>query len=171
MRALAAVPLLLAGCVQVFELEDPVTAEDNEPPEGSGSGSSNPTTPPACAGTIVGATCYERGTMKATWTTARDSCAANGGMLAKMDSNPVATALALLVSLGEEVWLGASVELPGAPYRWVDGSEVTLFAWLPSQPDGSGFDHCIALYNAGAIGWDDLFCNEELAFICQRTLQ
>ena len=170
MRGLAALPVLLAGCVQFFELDDPVEADVTENGDGSGSGAMP--TPPGCAGTILGSTCYERGAMRATWSEARDRCKTNGGMLAKMDSNPVGAALAALVGLGEEVWLGASIVEAGGPYRWLDGTEVAYSAWLPSQPDGGEFDHCIALYNAGAIGWDDLFCNaEQLAFICQRSLE
>ena len=60
-------------------------------------------------------------------------------------------------------------------YSWADGSALTSYGavlqtnppWQNNQPSNSGVgQHCISL---GSSGWNDVICNSQRKFVCQRT--
>jgi hypothetical protein len=162
MVRLALAPLLLAGCAQVFGLDDPVLEGSNNPDPGGVN--------ERCTGTVVRGTCYERFDSPLIWMAARDACAKNGATLAKMESAEVRAAVGELLGLDDEAFLGATDEAQPGVYLWLDLSPVTFAGWLPTQPDYELDEHCIILHNAGAVGWEDDKCNDKRSYICERRL-
>jgi hypothetical protein len=116
---------------------------------------------------VFNSLCYELVSDDVYFGQAIDMCKAMNGTLAKVESANLESVLGDLVPLGVEVFLGATADTaqPGM-FRWLDGTLVTFLPWLPSQPDGVSTEHCIAIQNAGQIGWEDVPCGDPLDFFC-----
>uniref|UniRef100_A0A4W6EYU4 C-type lectin domain-containing protein n=1 Tax=Lates calcarifer TaxID=8187 RepID=A0A4W6EYU4_LATCA len=63
-------------------------------------------------------------------------------------------------------------------WKWVDGTEVTTTYWRNSQPDNGGRkgpkdEDCVQIQNTwrDLKNWNDLRCNNELHFICEKILK
>ena len=172
MRASCA--LLLGGCVQIFDLHDPVQQPQTLLDAGidamvaSAADASIDAIDPRCpGGAIAGGSCFERFTGKVVWQTARSQCVARGGALAKIEATDVFDTVATLIPPGEPAYIGASDDV-GHRYEWVDGTRVLYAGWLPNQPDS--IHECVVMQSAPAAGWDDVSCQVAYDYICERKL-
>ncbi|XP_042574360.1 collectin-12 isoform X2 [Cyprinus carpio] len=69
-------------------------------------------------------------------------------------------------------WLGLTDSAEENIWRWVDGSLPNYTKWKPGQPDNWSHGHEAGEDCAGLIhgaSWNDFFCTERIAFICERT--
>lgn len=175
--------LLLAGCAQLLGLEEPQPAGSGS---GYGTGSGRDggvssgkdggvitggdggTTASVCTGVVYAGTCYELQSGAISFGAAISRCESLNGTLAKVDSPAVESMVGDMVAPGEEVYLGANDQNQPGTFRWLDGSPLSFTAWLPSQPDKVGIEHCLALQNTGQIGWEDVGCGVTLDYLCAR---
>lgn len=170
--------MVLAGCAQILGLDEPAAADGTGSGDvGSGGGSGGAGTGSGtgsgsgsgagCRGVVFDSLCYELVSEDVYFGQAIDMCRAMNGTLAKVESANLESVLGDMVPLSKEVFLGATADMnqPGM-FRWLDGTLVTFLPWLPSQPDGMSTEPCIAIQNAGQIGWEDVPCGEPLDFFC-----
>lgn len=171
-RGLALAALLLGACAQVLGLDPPEAAGGSSSGSsdagsgsgvGSGAGSGSGS---RCDGVVFNSVCYELVSDDVAFGQAIDMRKGIAGKLAKIDSAMLESVLADMVPLSKEVFLGATDTAQPGMFRWLDGTPLSFTAWLPSQPDGMSTEHCLAIQNAGQIGWEDVPCSDTLEFFC-----
>ncbi|KAK1784279.1 hypothetical protein P4O66_019975, partial [Electrophorus voltai] len=53
---------------------------------------------------------------------------------------------------------------------WSDGSNYTYSDWGSGEPNNTGSDNCVQLYNSHSYKWNDAGCNYSCPFICYRKI-
>ncbi|XP_071094837.1 perlucin-like [Haliotis cracherodii] len=75
--------------------------------------------------------------------------------------------------IGREFWLGATDCITEGEFRWEGGVPLNYTNWCPEQPNNDGGDkphHCLMLWKRCGYRWNDLECDAELYFICERRV-
>lgn len=131
----------------------------------------------------IGGVMYEFYAATRSWNAARDTCRADGGELAKVDSQAVNEYLSLQLDAQHNwnvMWLGANDREDENNWVWIaDGSRLepddgTLVysnwcGFTPgwgSQPNGGEFQNCMALTNPREC-WFDFECGYRMPFACE----
>ena len=69
-------------------------------------------------------------------------------------------------------WIGVNDFRQKGHWRFVDGTPVNVTYWNPGEPSSDqGLEFCVQYakkYNTDDKGWNDLRCDTELAFLCQK---
>jgi cysteine-rich repeat protein len=101
------------------------------------------------------------------WTEAREACHLYGDHLVIIngtDENVIVSGF-----LSEEFWIGLSDTEKESDWRWVDGTRVVFASWYPGEPnDGAGTQDCAQANYASRGLWDDVQCDFERPFVCER---
>eukprot|EP00092_Neocalanus_flemingeri_P103470 GFUD01132424.1.p1 GENE.GFUD01132424.1~~GFUD01132424.1.p1 ORF type:complete len:210 (-),score=23.60 GFUD01132424.1:209-838(-) len=119
--------------------------------------------------------CYKYFAAPLSWSDAESVCVLHQGWLATIESagengfiNGIATT---------DAWIGLFRILPAVTpfWAWIDGSTLSYTNWASGQPDnGDGNQNCVQLYVYGCSGqalcWDDDFCEERKAYVCEKRM-
>ncbi|XP_078591714.1 uncharacterized protein LOC144870889 isoform X2 [Branchiostoma floridae x Branchiostoma japonicum] len=97
---------------------------------------------------------------------AKETCAADGGILAMPKNSATSTFLVNLLEVVDSPWVGLTANSDG---QWVfeDGQNVTSSGysnWYPGEPNGPS--SCVSFRGTGST-WDEEDCNNLRGFICQ----
>ncbi|XP_019640473.1 PREDICTED: uncharacterized protein LOC109482222 [Branchiostoma belcheri] len=118
--------------------------------------------------------CYKSFTEQRTRDEARQTCAADGGILAMPKDSATNTFLANLADVVGGRWLGLTDVNNGGQWVFEDGQTLTSFGyanWLPGEPQpDSGNGGCVGFWEGGSF-WDEKECWYVRGFICQLQLQ
>ena len=74
---------------------------------------------------------------------------------------------------GEKTWIGFTDFLNEKTFEWLDGTIVTDFEssqWKPGNPNnGNDNQHCTQVNaDKDPVLWDDVICNKNLQYLCQK---
>eukprot|EP00058_Branchiostoma_floridae_P027369 XP_002612860.1 hypothetical protein BRAFLDRAFT_67190 [Branchiostoma floridae] len=116
--------------------------------------------------------CYKDFAVITNFHTARQTCAADGGLLAMPKDSEINTFIHELAGVNERRWIGLTDE--DTEGEWVFEDSTTLASarysnWQPSQPDNhNGIEDCVEVLGGAEHYWSDRACNILLSgFICQ----
>jgi hypothetical protein len=119
--------------------------------------------------------CYMLFTDRVSWIDARDACTSlSPGTRLITLTTLEEHELLVDMSMGFNVWLGATDAAQEGEFLWVTGEPVTFAVWdegEPSNDNGSGVpENCVILINAGtrAGTWDDRGCGNLNSYACKR---
>jgi len=124
-----------------------------------------------------GSKCFKYMAGPSNWLASQTACLALGGSLAKVES---AAEQALVFGLigsqtTDPIWIGLQDFLFEGTYSWADGTVFGAYTnWLSGnnpQPDNNGGNqHCVGMISAGnnAGSWNDIICNNQRAFVCEK---
>ncbi|VDI24698.1 neurocan core protein [Mytilus galloprovincialis] len=117
--------------------------------------------------------CYLFVYKKVTWNTAKNECQHKGGYLVKVES--AAENSWLILALNAEVWIGLSDIRTEGQWRWTSDNTDTSFSyWLSHEPNGGHRENCVnickALCGHNIYGWNDLPCNYQLGYVCEKQM-
>ena len=108
---------------------------------------------------------YYCSTSPASWNTARQICASNGGYLASIGSAEENYFLANILTL-QSAWIGLNDKAWEGEYTWDSGESYGYTNWYPGQPnDHNGQQDCVEMLNSGH--WNDQYCHYSLEFIME----
>lgn len=119
--------------------------------------------------------CFMLFTDSVSWSDARDACTSLGPGTRLVTLTTLAEhELLVAMSMGFNVWLGATDASQEGEFLWVTGEPVTFAVWDEGEPNnngGSGVpENCAMLINIGvrAGTWDDRRCDSLNAYACKR---
>ncbi|CAH1247959.1 FIBCD1 [Branchiostoma lanceolatum] len=111
--------------------------------------------------------CYKYFAEPKTYDDARQTCAADGGMLAMPKDNAINTFIAGLGN-GEKCWIGLTDADREGQWVFADGQTLEstgYYNWAPDQPKNSNEQDCAVLMSGST--WGDAGCNVDRKFNCQ----
>ncbi|KAI8490982.1 hypothetical protein Bbelb_314010 [Branchiostoma belcheri] len=113
--------------------------------------------------------CYKSFTETRTLDEARQTCAADGGIIAMPKDSATNTFLANLGEVAWGRWLGLTDH--GGQWAFEDGQTLTSSRysnWLPGEPQqDNGNGGCVGFWKGGSF-WDEKDCSYLRGFICQQ---
>ncbi|XP_050397734.2 uncharacterized protein LOC126815817 [Patella vulgata] len=118
--------------------------------------------------------CYFTHDTTALWSTARDNCVNDGGVLMMPRSEADIEFIRKITHIGREYWVGASDLAVEGTWRWLDGSEVGAQEqrWAAGQPSNfNGWADCALMSNTiGGNTWRDVYCSYYVHYyyVCQK---
>lgn len=69
-----------------------------------------------------------------------------------------------------QIWIGGTDLVQEGVWRTPDNSEILPYLnWAPSEPDNLGGQHCLAIFNAGGLQWDDNTCEVHNFALCKQS--
>jgi hypothetical protein len=184
MRAWCLVLVLVAGCAQLFGIEETTSRDAGTDARGDArldgaldafvcvGGDARATDP------MTGA-CYSLFTTPKTRDEARATCLALGGgtMLASVQSASENAVITTLIGQSS-AFLGGNDEVTEGMFKWEDGTDVVLTNWNMGEPNnalGMFEEDCIVIHGTLAGKWDDRPCAPSAAtidgvypFVCER---
>ncbi|MFX0013088.1 MAG: C-type lectin domain-containing protein [Promethearchaeota archaeon] len=107
---------------------------------------------------------YELIPIRRSWSAARDDCESRRGHLVTITSQGENNMVRHLIEY-ESVWIGFTDEGIEGSWRWITGESVTYINWADGEPNDSGGEDYVELYESGE--WNDLSGLEELYYICE----
>lgn len=105
---------------------------------------------------------YYRSTGTATWTGARDACAAMGGHLVTVTS---AAENNFIYNLWPSGWIGLTDEAVEGQFRWITGEAYSYTSWNGGEPNNAGDEDYVQFVGAGR--WNDLPNNQYLPYVLE----
>ncbi|XP_077968855.1 uncharacterized protein LOC144422846 [Styela clava] len=114
-----------------------------------------------------------------TYNSAKSSCEALGGYLAKVDIERMTTVInsAFDIQGGENTFYIGGNDIANEGYwRWQDGTDVIMRGetgyqnWKWNQPNNVGNEDCLAV-GRQTYEWVDISCDENFYYICQKVFQ
>ena len=99
-------------------------------------------------------------------------CTKMGARLAIVASNTTKEAVYPLLG-GEKTWIGFTDFLNEKTFEWLDGTTTTEFEdsqWKPGNPNNANDNQHCTQVNADddPVVWDDVICNKNLQYLCQK---
>ena len=111
--------------------------------------------------------CYQLVTEPANYLAAITGCIKNGAVLASIESQMEQDYVSDLASTSG-AWIGLQDFLNEGTFTWVDKSPVNFTNWRANQPNNNNNNqHCTWVRPDGK--WDDVLCNKEQAYLCQKS--
>jgi len=102
---------------------------------------------------------------KATWEVAQGICEANGGYLAKIESQSENSFLANKLQTNS-AYIGLNDATTEGDFRWTDGTQPDFVNWYPRQPnDYKGYQDYVELLRNGL--WNDQYNTLPLEYIME----
>jgi len=96
---------------------------------------------------------------------------ADGGNLASIETQEEQNTIENLAD-PNGAWIGLNDILSEGTAAWADGSPVSFTNWRNNQPNNAGMgQHCVWMRGANVADpgtWDDIVCNKNEAFACQK---
>lgn len=120
---------------------------------------------------IAGAT-FHFCDLQMTWNEAADFCAAQGHVLARIDSVEQSKAVYARARHynRERWWIGLGDRVEEGTFAWRDGTPVEFTFWSRGDPDNDGCNQDCAALKEGAGGrWHDTHCGQMRPFVCRST--
>jgi hypothetical protein len=98
-----------------------------------------------------------------TWTNAQSTCVSNGGNLASIPDAATNTFIknAVITSIS----IGFTDQVTEGNFLWIDGSPVTYTNWNAGEPNNSGNEDYVQIYNTGV--WNDVNAAATSPFMLQ----
>uniref|UniRef100_A0A4W5N0H8 C-type lectin domain-containing protein n=1 Tax=Hucho hucho TaxID=62062 RepID=A0A4W5N0H8_9TELE len=117
-----------------------------------------------------GCSCYFISLATKNWTESRQDCVDRGADLVIINSREEQ---ALIKGLGHQTWMGLTDREVEGTWRWVDGKPLTTSYWTgPGEPNGRAKENCaeiIGVHNDPILAWNDVPCDFERRWICERS--
>ena len=67
------------------------------------------------------------------------------------------------------IWIGLHDVTGSGSYRWGDSTDVVYTKWASGQPDRrDNSQECVTIMYDRSGYWEDINCNLQLPFICQK---
>ena len=138
--------------------------------------SGNPDDAPSCpcpSEEIAGAT-FHFCNLQMTWKEAADFCAAQGHVLARIDTVEQSKAVYARARKynKERWWIGLGDQAEEGNFVWRDGTPVEFTFWSKGDPDNDGCNQDCAALKEGADGrWHDTHCGQMRPFVCRSLAQ
>merc|ERR1711962_966473 len=118
--------------------------------------------------TEVGNKCYYLASGPANYLIALTSCIGLGGTLATIENQAEQDALATLTD-PDGAYIGLTDFLNEGTFAWVDGAATGFTNWYFNAPNnGNDNQHCVWIRPDDE--WDDVRCETERAFVCQKLI-
>nr|XP_046265550.1 asialoglycoprotein receptor 1-like [Scatophagus argus] len=117
--------------------------------------------------------CYLISTSKKNWTDSKRFCEEKDAQLVIISSEMEQR---FISSFGPRKWIGLTDEETENTWKWVNGKKETTLYWTDGQPDnkrtnGNG-ENCVEVYTSAPLNtWNDMNCNFQTHFICEKILQ
>jgi hypothetical protein len=73
----------------------------------------------------------------------------------------------LLAMSGNNTWIGLTDDFFEGAWEWEDGSVFSYNNWANNEPNNTGNEDCVEMYNNGK--WNDKQCNHSRRFFCSYT--
>jgi hypothetical protein len=107
------------------------------------------------------------------WQDAKRACEDTGARLASFPTEEVALALFGAVGPpagpGRGYWIGLTEPAHRAgEWRWLSGAPLTEAHWDGGEPNNSGGDEACAEWKIASGAWNDLHCDTERGYVCER---
>jgi len=118
--------------------------------------------------TEVGNKCFYFASGPANYLIALTSCIGLGGNLATIENQAEQDALATLTD-PDGAYIGLTDFLNEGTFAWVDGTAMGFTNWYFNAPNnGNDNQHCVWIRPDDE--WDDVRCETERAFVCQKRI-
>ncbi|XP_078138274.1 uncharacterized protein LOC139930178 [Centroberyx gerrardi] len=118
-------------------------------------------------GCLEGCSCYYISTEEKNWDQSRQDCLRRGANLVIIDSTDKQNFVQRFNTNKKRVWIGLTDQKN--TWTWVDGTTLTLSRfWAKGEPNSSDED-CVE-YNPGLGGWNDVACDLERFFLCEKFI-
>ncbi|XP_030643691.1 C-type lectin domain family 4 member M-like [Chanos chanos] len=111
------------------------------------------------------------------WAQSRQDCRGKGGDLVIINSREEQW---FLYSLRVKFWIGLTDEDTEREWKWVDGTPLHTGYWRNGEPNNGGAsrhkENCVELTTMAAMtgdyfrSWNDLPCNQQLNWVCEKAL-
>ncbi|XP_052083683.1 perlucin-like [Mytilus californianus] len=118
--------------------------------------------------------CYYFSVDESNWTDSKSSCQNQESMLAEVVSTEQ---LAFLTTKAGEYgskfyFLGGSDIVTEGEWIWTTSrTNFTVTNWTPSAPsDDKGKENCLEMRKGAGYQWNDVHCDKNKTYICQRPL-
>jgi len=116
----------------------------------------------------VGDKCFYFASGPANYLIALTSCIGLGGTLATIENQAEQDALATLTD-PDGAYIGLTDFLNEGTFAWVDGTAMGFTNWYFNAPNnGNDNQHCVWIRPDDE--WDDVRCETERAFVCQKRI-
>jgi len=110
---------------------------------------------------------YKMNKGKKNWSDARKACQNWNGELASANTSDKRDEVKKVLN-GKRAWLGGHDKSQEGSWKWTDGAEWDFNAWHNKQPDNHrANENCLEENWKGE--WNDMRCNYESNYICQRV--
>ncbi|KAM9455086.1 ladderlectin [Clarias gariepinus] len=120
-----------------------------------------------------GKKCYKYIAESKPWVQAELYCQVLGGNLASVHSNQTHSFLKRMTRLSgsfTRTWLGAQNAIWDTVWFWSDGSVFDFTKWHSGEPNNpEGYERCLEMNYGDEVLWNNLHCNTELYFMCQKS--
>lgn len=108
---------------------------------------------------------YYCSTTNASWTSANNICAANGGYLASVESAGENNFLSSVLTY-QSAWIGANDAASEGNFEWTSGAPFNYTNWYVGQPNNYNYNqHYVEMLSDGT--WNDQYENSQLEFIME----
>lgn len=112
--------------------------------------------------------CYFFSTLRGSWTSAKQSCEAEGAHLVIINNKAELNFLAGQMINDQVAWIGLNDKVTEGKWVWVDGTPLSLAFWHSGEPNdaGKGGEDCATLLFDGL--WNDARCPNNDFWICEQ---
>ncbi|XP_028938416.1 natural killer cells antigen CD94-like [Ornithorhynchus anatinus] len=107
-----------------------------------------------------GKSCYQISSEKLTWEKSREACTSKNASLLQIDNRNELDSIKILPMMG---WMGIFRESPVKPWRWLNGSELSLGLIALSNTQGEG--NCVVFRSRDGPFIER--CSVEITYICK----
>ncbi|KAK2816820.1 hypothetical protein Q5P01_025011 [Channa striata] len=115
---------------------------------------------------MFGNSCLWLSKSNKSWSDSKQSCENLGARLVIINTQEKQDFISTLV---QRAWIGLTDQQNSKVWKWVDGTQVLG----NGEPDSKGDEHCVEIYNfnSNPNNWNDLNCNYQLYFVCEKIMQ
>ncbi|KAK2816819.1 hypothetical protein Q5P01_025010 [Channa striata] len=120
--------------------------------------------------TKFGNSCLWLSNSNKSWSDSKQSCENLGARLVIINTQEKQDFISTLV---QRAWIGLTDQQNSKVWKWVDGTQVNKTFWGKDEPNSMGDEHCVEIYNSNSNpnNWNDLNCNYQLYFVCEKIMQ
>ncbi|XP_035682632.1 C-type lectin mannose-binding isoform-like [Branchiostoma floridae] len=126
---------------------------------------------PSTAGyTERGGSFYKVFRTRKNYTSAQQTCEADGGHLAVANTEAINNFIVQQISGRNDSWIGLNNKNSEGTWMWADGTRLAGCAfsnWAPKQPSMNQGQKCVQMWSSRRYKWDNTLCHRLKYFTCQ----
>ncbi|XP_076874429.1 uncharacterized protein LOC143524897 isoform X2 [Brachyhypopomus gauderio] len=104
-----------------------------------------------------------------TWSDSRKDCKNRGADLVIINNREEQEFIVKMLG-SNTAWIGLTDTEKEGVWKWVDGTELTTAYWNKNEPNNMhNNENCVLTGSSDKKGWNDIPCNIEIMWICEKN--
>ncbi|XP_027138867.1 CD209 antigen-like protein E [Larimichthys crocea] len=112
---------------------------------------------------------YYISSLAKSWQQSRDDCQQRGADLVIINSKEEQD---FIRSFRKRMWIGLTDREREGTWKWGDGTPLTTSFWVSGEPNGQPYreEDCAEILSSNSLNsWNDVSCDDQRSWICEKT--